>query len=402
MHILFISQYFHPEIGAASERITGQAIYLSKLGYKVTAITGFPNYPSEKFYPGYRKRLCKIQRYKGVKIIRVWLLTTIGKGPFKRLLNYLSFMVASISAGICAKRPDYIIATSGPIFAGVVGYVLSCIKKKPFYLDVRDIWPERIYAGTTIKKYSILQLAGRLAGEARLQAAKIITVTKGVKNNIVSKGINQRKIKVITNGVDINVFVKRKVDRALVRKLGVGEKDFIVIYTGTLGLLQDIELMIDCARQLKTYKDIIFLIIGNGVKKNELISKIKFHKLKNVKILSSVQPDKLSEYINLSNIGINTNTDNNHNKMAIPVKMFTYMACGKPVVLANDGEVSELVEKYDFGKCVTLGDLESFCNAIIEYYKDKQLCDVCGENGYKLVTEKFSSERLANKLVKTM
>lgn len=402
MHILYISQYFFPEIGAASERITGQANYLSKLGYKVIVITGFPNYPFGKIYPGYQKKFFEVQRYKGIKVIRVWLLTTIAKDPFKRLLNYLSFMVASISAGICAKRSDYIIATSGPIFAGVSGYVLSCIKKKPFYLDVRDIWPERIYAGTTIKKFSVLKLLEKLEILLYKKSKKIIAVTKGVKNNIVSKGINPRKIIVITNGVDTNVFIKRIVDRALVRKFGVGENDFIVIYAGTLGLFQDIELMIDCARRLKPYRDIIFLIIGNGVKKNEFISKIKFHKLKNVKILPSVLPDKLSDYINLSNLGINTNTDHKHNLMAIPAKMFTYMACGKPVVLANAGEVSELVQKYNFGKCVTPGDVESFCNAIIEYYKDRQLCDECGKNGYKLVTEEFSSKRLVKKLVKTM
>src|SRR3990172_7664984 len=110
MRILYISQYYAPEIGAASERITGLAFHLNKLGHKVTVITGFPNYPFGKVYPGYKKRLFLQERQDGVRVIRVWLFTTHRTGPVARLLNYLSFMCSSILASffsIQACRKDY-------------------------------------------------------------------------------------------------------------------------------------------------------------------------------------------------------------------------------------------------------------------------------------------------------
>src|SRR3990167_269548 len=106
MHILFVTQYFSPEIGAASERLTGLAFNLSKLGYKVTVITGFPNYPFGMVYPDYKKKLFMHEEIAGVRVIRVWLYTTKKTGAVARLLNYLSFMFSSILAGILTKRAD--------------------------------------------------------------------------------------------------------------------------------------------------------------------------------------------------------------------------------------------------------------------------------------------------------
>jgi glycosyltransferase involved in cell wall biosynthesis len=401
MHILFISQYFHPEIGAASERISGFARNLSGFGHKITVITGFPNYPFDKKYPGYKKKLFSVEKYNGVKVIRVWLFTTGSAGVAARLLNYFSFMITSIAAGLRVRDLDFVFATSGPIFAGLAGYILSRTKKVPFIFDVRDIWPERIYAGTDMKRGFATKMLEKLEMILYAKAVKIIAVTKGVKANIVSKGVSAEKVNVITNGVDTNIFATLPLNHALVETLGIGQNKFTVIYAGTLGLFQDIDLIVECAERLRNYEDILFLIVGGGARRDEFCEKVERRELINVIMVPPVSSTELNNYINLSDIGINANTDHPHNDMAIPVKMFPYMACAKPVVLANTGEIAEIVAENNVGECVPPGDIEAFSSAILKLYQNRELCRQCGENGYKLVIDKFSSDMLARQLEKS-
>ena len=402
MHILFVTQYFSPEIGAASERLTGLAFNLSKLGYKVTVITGFPNYPFGMVYPDYKKKLFMQEEIDGVRIIRVWFYTTKKTGAVARLLNYLSFMFLSILAGILTKRADFVVATSGPIFTALAGYILSIFKKSCFVFDVRDIWPERIYAGTNIKRGFLIKAMEKLEILLYKKATKIVAVTNGVRDNIVSKVACPDKVTVITNGVNIEIFSPHPVNRSLAERLRISENKFIAIYVGTLGLLQDLHLIIACAEKLRIYKDILFLIVGGGAKRDEFIGMVKENNLTNVRVIQPVLHAELCDYINLADIGINANTNHPHNNMAIPVKMFPYMACAKPVLLANVGEIASLVERYNVGMCVPPGDAEAFTNAILKFYNNRELCKQCGENGYRLVKERFSMDNLARDFSNTV
>jgi len=313
MHILFVTQYFSPEIGAASERLTGLAFNLSKLGYKVTVITGFPNYPFGMVYPDYKKKLFMQEAIGGVRIIRVWFYTTKKTGAVARLLNYLSFMFSSILAGILTKRADFVVATSGPIFTALAGYILSIFKKSCFIFDVRDIWPERIYAGTDIKRGFLIKTLEKLESLLYKKATKIVAVTNGVKDNIVSKVACPDKVTVITNGVNAEIFSPHPVNRTLAERLGISENKFIAIYVGTLGLLQDLHLIIACAEKLRIYKDILFLIVGGGAKRDEFIGMVKENNLTNVRVIQPVLHAELCDYINLADIGINANTNHPHN-----------------------------------------------------------------------------------------
>ena len=395
MHILYISQYYAPEIGAASERITGLAFHLNKLGHKVTVITGFPNYPFGKVYPGYKKRLFLQERQDGVRVIRVWLFTTHRTCPVSRLLNYLSFMCSSILASFFSGGAEYTVATSGPLFVALAGYVISKMKRTPFIFDVRDVWPERIYAGTCMKRGMMIKMLEMLEIFLYRHAVKIIAVTNGVKENIASKDIPQDKITVITNGVDTRYFSPAAANKTLAGKLGLARSNFVAIYVGTLGLLQDLHLIAASAERLKKYHDIVFIIVGSGAKRDEFIDRVKRNGLTNVKILPPILQRELCDYINLSDIGINANTDHPHNSMAIPVKIFPYMACAKPIVLANNGEIARVVKQYNIGECVTPGDAEAFTRAVLKFYNNRELCKQCGKNGYLLVNERFSLDRLA-------
>ncbi|HHT9151850.1 MAG TPA: glycosyltransferase family 4 protein, partial [Candidatus Wujingus californicus] len=250
-------------------------------------------------------------------------------------------------------------------------------------------------AGTDIKRGFLIKTLEKLESLLYKKATKIVAVTNGVKDNIVSKVAHPDKVTVITNGVNTGIFSPHPVNRTLAERLGISEDKFIAIYVGTLGLLQDLHLIITCAEKLRIYKDILFLIVGGGAKRDEFIGMVKENNLTNVKVIQPVLHAELCDYINLANIGINANTNHPHNNMAIPVKMFPYMACAKPVLLANVGEIASLVERYNVGMCVSPGDAEAFTTAILKFYNNRELCKQCGENGYRLIKERFSMDKLA-------
>ena len=162
MRILFISQYYTPETGAAAARIGGFVKYLSRSGNKITVVTGFPNYPYGRIYPGYRSKWVSKETKGDVSIFRTWVHASPKKTALHRLFNYLSFMFSSFRGALKSKDEDVVIATSGPIFVGLSGYLVSSIKKIPFVLDVRDIWPERITVAANLKDGVIIKILEKL------------------------------------------------------------------------------------------------------------------------------------------------------------------------------------------------------------------------------------------------
>ena len=402
MQILFVSQYYYPEIGAASDRITGISRKLVCMGHDVTVLTGFPNYPAGKIYEDYTGRFFAKEKIKGVKLLRAWLFASPNRGLLARGINYITFMLTAMLSVFRLKKIDCVIATSGPIFAALAGYFLSVCKKAPLVLDVRDVWPERIFAAKKMRKGCIYRILEFIEHLLYRKSCQIVGVTQGVCENIIAKGVSREKISLITNGVDPEIFSPGHADERLTKKLNIEKNDFIVIYAGTLGLLQDVKLFIETAEKLLSYKDIRFLIIGDGTKSSMLSSAIREKKLSNILQLSSVSPIELCQYIRLSHLGMNANTKNDHNNMAIPAKIFPYMACAKPFLLANTGEIARLVKEEKIGSCVEPGNAEIFSESILNYYRNRNLCKRHGEKGYDLVCREFVSERLAEKLEKSI
>lgn len=413
MHIVFIAQYFHPETGAASERITGLAKGLVSMGHRVTVITGFPSYPAGRLYPGFTRKLWDRQQMEGVEVVRTWLHITEGRDAASRLVNYLSFMCSSFLAALLVGRPDVpdvIVATSGPIFAGASGCIASIMRRVPFVLDLRDVWPERIYVGTGMKRGFLLRLLERLELFLYRRASRIIAVTNGVRENILGKRVPPEKAVVITNGVDTDIFNPKDTasiregkegseGREEVRKaLGIPAESFVAIYAGTLGLLQDTSLMVEAAASVSG-QNIKVLIIGGGARSEQMrIEAAGNPAAGNMIFIDPVSREDLRGYILASDLGINANTDDPHNDMAIPVKIFPYMACGLPVLIANRGEIVDIVEGSGAGRVVAPGDAGAFAKGMLEFSRNSELSKRCAEQGMRLVEARFSMQRLSESL----
>ncbi len=400
MKILYISQYFPPEMGAPAARVSELSRYWVQMGHQVTVLTGFPNHPTGKIHPDYQskfKRLICKEWIDEVKVVRTWLLPFPNRKAYERILNYLSFCLSASLIGTFLGRPDVIIATTPQIFVGLLGWWVSRIKKAPFILEVRDLWPDSITASGMGKEgsWSIKAIRGVVRFLYRSSQA-IVVVTPAFKENLITKwNIPPEKISIVENGVETDFFVpneSREVDK---EKLGLQAR-FVVSYIGTLGLAHGLSTVLQAASRIqKIMPEINFLFVGEGADKDRLVSLAREQNLLNVIFIPQQPREKVSSIIRASDVCLVLLRKEEVFKTVIPTKMLEFMACGRPVVLGVDGQARELLERARGGIFVEPEDVEGLTGAVIKLYQDAELRETLGKNGRSYVQAHLSRERTA-------
>ena len=272
MNILFFSDNFPPEINAPANRTYEHCKKWVKLGAKVTVITCAPNFPKGKLYKGYKNRLWNEEYVDGIRVIRVWTFISQNTGVFLRTLDHLSFMVSSLAAALFIKKIDLIITTSPQFFSNFPGLVLSKIKKLPWILELRDIWPESIKAVGAINNSFAISLLERIELYLYREAQRIIVVTSAFKQNLISRGINKEKISIITNGVSIENFDPDHNSQNLKESMSLSRK-FCIGYIGTIGMAHNLDILLNLAKKIElseNFNDFHILMIGDGSERGSL------------------------------------------------------------------------------------------------------------------------------------
>jgi len=197
MHILFLTDNFPPEGNAPASRTYEHAREWVKLGHEVTIITGAPNFPEGKVYEGYKNDWYSKELLDGIEVRRVKTYITANEGFVKRILDFVSFMVSGFIAGLFVKKPDVIIGTSPQFFTAVGAWALAAVRFKPFVFELRDIWPASIITVGAMKKGFIIKLLERLEIFLYKRASLIISVTESFKVELMERGVEGDKIKVV-------------------------------------------------------------------------------------------------------------------------------------------------------------------------------------------------------------
>ncbi len=393
MRILFLTQYFPPETGAAPQRARHFALHLARMGHHVTVVTGMPNHPSGVKHPMYRRRLSCRERHGDVRVIRCALFASPRKTFITRMLNHLSFMVTSVLGGLSAGPCDVILVSSPPLFLGASAWLLGLVKAAPFVLDLRDYWPHAAVALGQLKSRRAVTLATRLEGFLYRRAARLIAVTPGMRRLMLERGIPSHRIDLVTNGADLERF--RPMEDA---RPETGNGKLTVLYSGTHGLVHGMDILLDAADALRDDARIRFLMVGDGVAKDKLVSDAASRGLRNVEFLPSVQPSELADIIREAHVCVATTTAGAFSGGTIPVKLFDYMACGRPVVAALGGDGRALIEESGGGVVVEPGDAEGLAGAIRMMADDPAVRAALGASGREFVRERYSRERLAGLL----
>lgn len=366
MHILFLTDNFPPEVNAPASRTFEHCREWVKAGHRVTVVTCAPNFPKGEVYAGYRNKLWQSECLDGIRVVRVWTYITANQGLIKRILDYLSFMVMAVLMSPFVRGADIVIGTSPQFFTACAAYAVSRLKRIPFVFELRDLWPESIEAVGAIRKGMVIELLEKLELFLYRKAACVIAVTNSFRENLIGRGIEGAKIRVITNGVDISRFHPQAKDADLVARHGLAGK-FVAGYIGTHGMAHGLETILDAADALRLGPGgdaFRFILLGDGACKAALKAKAEAMNLSNVLFIDSVPKEEVVKYWSLLDVSIIHLKKTDLFTKVIPSKLFECMGMGIPVLHGVAGESAEIVKLEQAGLVFEPEHVSQLCEGL--------------------------------------
>ncbi|MGN2272026.1 glycosyltransferase family 4 protein [Priestia megaterium] len=401
MKILLLHQYFLGENDPGGSRFNQFVKYWEEQGHEITVIAGTVHYITGKKEDKYKGKWITKEKYSdNVIVYRTYVSEAYNKSFLGRLWAYFSFTFSSLSAVLFkVKKHDVLIVTSPPLFVGITGILAKLLKRIPTVFEVRDLWPESaIDTGVLTNKF-LIKSAYLVEKMSYKFATKINVLTPAFKKTLIEKkGIAKEKIIFVPNGADTDIFQPGPKDNWVREKYNLKDK-FVVTYMGAHGVANHLDSILDVAKECKEYKDIIFLLIGDGMEKERLKEKAKHESLNNILFIDSQPKHTIPDFCNASDVCTAVLKKIDTFKTVYPNKVFDYMSCAKPILLGIDGVARELVENSQSGFYVDPENAQEFKEQILELYNDPELAHTLGENGFQFVKESFSRESLAEKYV---
>jgi colanic acid biosynthesis glycosyl transferase WcaI len=370
VRILFLSHYFPPEVNAPAVRTHEHARRWVADGHQVTVITGVPNHPKGELHPGYENRWFQEEEIDGIRVIRTWMYLTPNAGFVRRIANYVLFMLTAIVASRRAERPDVVVATSPQFFCGLAGMLVGRLKRRPFILEIRDLWPDSIVQLGQLQQGWIVRSLEWLETRLYRSARGIVVNTRAFIDHIADRGVPRDRIALVYNGIDPELFKPRPSDEALRERHGLTGK-FVVTYMGTMGLAHGLMSVIDTAEKLSDEPDFEMLLIGDGAERDRLENEIDLRGLENVTMLGLQPRDRVPDWIASSDVLLVMLRDLPVFETVIPSKMFEFLAQQGCVVMAapRRGECRQLLEDAKAGFAIDAEDAEALA-ATLRWVRD--------------------------------
>lgn len=403
MRILYISQYFPPEMGAPSARVHELSREWVRSGHEVSVLTGFAHHPTGKKATSDNWRITRREVVDGIDVIRSYVWATPNRGVAKRMISYASFMTSATLIGFLRiAQPDVVIATSPQLLCGIAGYLLAKRFRAPFVLEVRDLWPESILAVEAMQDNPIIRALKGLARFLYNHANRIVTVGNGYKQEICERhGISLDAMEVVPNGIDTSLFAPLKSENEVRREFGWGDR-FVVLYLGTHGMAHALHSVLDAAAQLRDQSQILFAFVGEGAEKDNLKKMAEIRKLSNVQFIDQQPKHRVPFFYDACDLGLVTLRAAKLFQTVLPSKIFEFLGMAKPIVLTVDGEARRLVEQAQAGWYVPPENPEALCRAVLESYQNQEVLAGMGTRGREYVAAHFTREKLASQYLETL
>jgi glycosyltransferase involved in cell wall biosynthesis len=398
MKILFISHYFPPEVNAPANRTYEHCRRWVKDGHEVTVITGVPNHPRGVIFDGYRNRWRQEETVDGIRVIRTWMYLTPNSGFARRVANYLLFAATATWAALRAPRPDLVIATSPQFFVGVAGAVAARLRRLPFVLEIRDLWPKSVVELGQLSDGPILSTLEALERWLYRSAAGIVVNTRTFRSHIRARGVDDAHIELVYNGIDPTMFRPRPKNSALLSQHGL-EGTFTVAYVGTLGLAHGLELLIDVAERMRNRSALRFVLIGDGADREKLEQEVARRGLDNVTMLGLQPREAMPDWIASIDLLLVMLRDLPVFETVIPSKIFEFLAQERPVVLAARGEIRSMMEEAGGALVIDPEDEGQLARAIEQVMDDPETARARAAAGRAWVEEGYLRDDLARRMM---
>ncbi len=391
MHILLIHQAFVTTGEAGGTRHIEFAKRLAAAGHRVTIITSPVSYLSGENSRSGFYLWKKVPWAENIEIRYCWTSSGMHRGFIPRLFSFFSFMFSSFFCALSVKDADLIWGTSPNIFQGWTAWISSFFKRRPFLLEIRDLWPEFAIAMGALRNPVLIRMSQWLEKFLYNRADRLIVNSPGFIPYI--RAICGKTPDLVPNGADPEMFAGA--DGSDFRRQHGLEDKFVVMYSGAHGPANDLDTALEAAELLKDRPEICFVFVGTGKDKPRL-EKLKEEKgLGNVLFVPPVPKDQIASVMAAENAGLAILKDLEMFRTTYPNKVFDIMACGDPVLCQIDGVIREVVEDNRAGLFVKPGDPRALADAALKLASDPEGCREMGENGRRAIAEKFSRGQAA-------
>jgi len=346
MRVLLLSQWYAPE-PEIKVHLLAKGLVLR--GHQVTSITGFPNYPQGRVYPGYRQRFRQWEEMDGVRVLRLPLYPSHDQSAVRRSLNYLSFAAsASLFGPVLCGLVDVMWVYHPPLTVGLSAWWIGLLRRVPFVYEIQDMWPETLIVSGMMDDSVAIGWLEKLAQFVYRRAAAITVISPGFKRNLVGKGVPADKIYVTPNWADEEVYRPVSRDDALAAKHGLAGR-FNVVYGGNIGAAQGLHNVIEAASLLLDIPEVQFVFIGDGVEQEALQQMVQERGLDNVRFLGRQPIREMPRFFALADALLVHLKRAPLFEITIPSKTLAYLACGRPILGVVSGDPADVIRNAGAG-----------------------------------------------------
>lgn len=346
IRVLMLTQWFDPE---PTFKGLVFARELVRQGFEVEVVTGFPNYPGGKLYSGYKIKHLQRERIDGVQVTRVPLYPSHDQGAIGRVLNYVSFAAASLLYGLFgAKRPDVIYAYHPPLTVGIAAALIRVFRRAPLVYDVQDMWPDTLRATGMFSSEKALNTVSSVCDWVYRHVDHLVVLSPGFRRLLIERGVPDEKIEVIYNWCAENSLVS---PQGAVPTSFPGKDKFSILFAGNMGKAQSLVSVLESAELLQHQApELVFVFLGGGVEVRNLQQLAAEKSLHNVIFLPQVSMAEVGNYLDAADALLVHLKKDPLFTITIPSKTQAYMAVGKPILMAVDGDAADLVTESGCGR----------------------------------------------------
>lgn len=403
MKILFLTQYYPPEIGAPQNRLHELAVRLKANNIEVEVLTAMPNYPKMEIFEEYRGGKIKEEIIDDVKVFRSGIYVSKSKGIVSRLLNYFSFVWTSYWCGRKLGKYDFLLVESPPLFLGYSAMALSRKLKAKLIFNVSDLWPESAEKLEIVTNKTLLSFAYRLESKCYRRSTLITGQTQGIVDDIKNR-FPDRSVYWLPNGVDVSFYDPNNYQpKGFRQKFGFKEEDILFFYGGILGHAQGLKTVLEAADQIKSNEQIQIILQGSGPEKESLLSLKDQLQLKNVHFLPPVPKSEMPYILKEVDVALVPLRKLDLFQGAIPSKIFEALAMEKPLLLGVEGEAKKhFIDNADAGISYEPENSISMASGMTKLAENRSLIDRMGMNGRNYVSEHFNRNKIAADFIKQL
>ena len=370
MHILFVTHYFEPDSGAAAVRLSRLARQLHGRGHRITVLTTLPHYPKGEIREGYHRKFSVSEDRDGIRVIRAWLWATPSKKISRRLISQFSFMLSASLRGIFLPRPDVIFIEAQPIFTGLAGRWVSLIKRRPYLLNVSDLWPDHLVSvGVLTESHLAYRIARRVVDSNYRRAKKVVGMIAELSEKISGYIGSSDTVHTIYNGVDLDKFHPQLATDNFREQYHLPDKKLIT-FIGTFATAYNLSMMLDVIERLQHREDVAFVFIGAGTQAETLNAEIDKRHLTNLHLIDWLNHEEIPQAWASSYLCYWAIHDKPLYEGTVPAKLYEAFASGVPIVGANGQASRRMMEASGGSIAVKPSDLNGLVAGIERFLDD--------------------------------